>query len=181
MPITLPPQLCTRAHHPGRGLLKRNECGGSSRVKIVVFPTWLSAWIYFIKKCKLYYCKRSWKSKLGSVWISIRYRPYLKLCGFRRISENRNDRKVKNQYNLFRFMVVLICLIFSVLSTIKEYEKFANETLFWMEICLVTFFGLEYAIRLWSAGCRSKYIGFIGRLRFVRKPICIIGKPNFES
>ena len=70
-------------------------------------------------------------------------------------------------------MVVLICLIFSVLSTIKEYEKFANETLFWMEICLVTFFGLEYAIRLWSAGCRSKYIGFIGRLRFVRKPICI--------
>lgn len=73
-----------------------------------------------------------------------------------------------------RFMVVLICLIFSVLSTIKEYEKLANETLFWMEICLVTFFGMEYVIRLWSAGCRSKYIGFIGRLRFIRKPICII-------
>ena len=31
-----------------------------------------------------------------------------------------------------RFMVVLICLIFSVLSTIKEYESFANETLYWM-------------------------------------------------
>ena len=29
-------------------------------------------------------------------------------------------------------MVVLICLIFSVLSTIKEYESFANETLYWM-------------------------------------------------
>ena len=76
--------------------------------------------------------------------------------------------------NLFRFMVVLICLIFSVLSTIKEYEDFANETLFWMEICLVTFFSLEYVIRLWSSGCRSKYIGFLGRLRFIRKPICII-------
>ncbi len=29
-------------------------------------------------------------------------------------------------------MVVLICLIFSVLSTIKEYAGFANETLFYM-------------------------------------------------
>ncbi|EEB20395.1 voltage-gated potassium channel, putative [Pediculus humanus corporis] len=71
-------------------------------------------------------------------------------------------------------MVVLICLIFSVLSTIDGYQDFANETLFWMEICLVVFFGVEYAIRLWSAGCRSKYMGCVGRLRFIRKPICII-------
>ncbi|XP_050437631.1 potassium voltage-gated channel subfamily KQT member 1 isoform X4 [Adelges cooleyi] len=71
-------------------------------------------------------------------------------------------------------MVVLVCLIFSVLSTIDEYSGFANETLFWMEICLVVFFGVEYLIRLWSAGCRSKYMGTFGRFRFVRKPICII-------
>ena len=32
----------------------------------------------------------------------------------------------------FRFMMVLICLIFSVLSTIDQYETFANETLFYM-------------------------------------------------
>ena len=31
-----------------------------------------------------------------------------------------------------RFMMVLICLIFSVLSTIDQYEPFANATLFWM-------------------------------------------------
>lgn len=73
-------------------------------------------------------------------------------------------------------MLVLVCLIFSVLSTIDEYSKFANETLFWMEICLVVFFGVEYLVRLWSAGCRSKYMGFCGRLRFIRKPICIIGE-----
>lgn len=73
-------------------------------------------------------------------------------------------------------MLVLVCLIFSVLSTIEQYQDFANETLFWMEICLVVFFGVEYIIRLWSAGCRSKYMGFWGRMRFVRKPICIIGK-----
>ncbi|KAL1116260.1 hypothetical protein AAG570_005755 [Ranatra chinensis] len=71
-------------------------------------------------------------------------------------------------------MVVLVCLIFSVLSTIETYSNFANETLFWMEICLVVFFGVEYLVRLWSAGCRSKYMGWCGRFRFIRKPICII-------
>lgn len=44
------------------------------------------------------------------------------------------------------------------------------------EIVLVVFFGMEYAIRLWSAGCRSKYMGLRGRFRFARKPISIIGK-----
>ncbi|CAG5128004.1 unnamed protein product, partial [Candidula unifasciata] len=72
------------------------------------------------------------------------------------------------------FMMVLICLIFSVLSTIEQYTNFANETLFWMEMVLVVFFGLEYVIRLWSAGCRSKYMGVRGRFRFARKPISII-------
>ncbi|CAG5076390.1 Similar to KCNQ1: Potassium voltage-gated channel subfamily KQT member 1 (Squalus acanthias) [Cotesia congregata] len=67
-------------------------------------------------------------------------------------------------YHFTVFMVVLVCLIFSVLSTIEQYSNFANETLFWMgseviffwfqEICLVVFFGVEYMIRLWSAGCR---------------------------
>ncbi|CAG9856839.1 unnamed protein product [Phyllotreta striolata] len=77
-------------------------------------------------------------------------------------------------YHFSVFMLVLVCLIFSVLSTIDTYSNFANETLFWMEICLVVFFGVEYLVRLWSAGCRSKYMGFWGRLRFIRKPICII-------
>ncbi|XP_011310951.1 potassium voltage-gated channel subfamily KQT member 1 isoform X1 [Fopius arisanus] len=77
-------------------------------------------------------------------------------------------------YHCSVFMVVLVCLIFSVLSTIEQYSNFANETLFWMEICLVFFFGFEYLVRLWSAGCRSKYMGCCGRLRFIRKPICII-------
>ena len=43
---------------------------------------------------------------------------------------------------------------------------------------MVTFFGVEYVLRLWSAGCRSKYLGYIGRLRFIRKPICVIGRQN---
>ncbi|CAL1276432.1 unnamed protein product [Larinioides sclopetarius] len=76
--------------------------------------------------------------------------------------------------SLDRFLVVLVCLIFSVLSTIDQYTDFAIETLFWMETVLVVFFGVEYLIRLWAAGCRSKYMGIWGRLRFARKPISII-------
>ncbi|XP_049430312.1 potassium voltage-gated channel subfamily KQT member 1 [Epinephelus fuscoguttatus] len=77
-------------------------------------------------------------------------------------------------YHFLVFLMVLVCLIFSVLSTIEQYAEFATGTLFWMEIVLVLFFGTEYVVRLWSAGCRSKYAGIKGRLRFIRKPISII-------
>ncbi|XP_061533956.1 potassium voltage-gated channel subfamily KQT member 1 isoform X1 [Phycodurus eques] len=77
-------------------------------------------------------------------------------------------------YHFLVFLMVLVCLIFSVLSTIEQYADFATGSLFWMEIVLVLFFGSEYVVRLWSAGCRSKYAGVRGRLRFIRKPISII-------
>uniref|UniRef100_A0A3Q3GLP6 Potassium voltage-gated channel subfamily KQT member 1 n=1 Tax=Labrus bergylta TaxID=56723 RepID=A0A3Q3GLP6_9LABR len=77
-------------------------------------------------------------------------------------------------YHFTVFLMVLACLILSVLSTIQEYEALAHKTLYWVEIFLVVFFGVEYLVRLWSAGCRSKYVGICGRLRYARKPISII-------
>ncbi|KAH7718864.1 potassium voltage-gated channel subfamily KQT member 1-like isoform 2 [Aphelenchoides avenae] len=77
-------------------------------------------------------------------------------------------------YHFSVFMLVLFCLILSVLSTVESYTKRAGEALFFMEAFLVVFFGLEYCVRLWAAGCRSKYLGFFGRLKFARKPISII-------
>ncbi|XP_030650053.1 potassium voltage-gated channel subfamily KQT member 1.1 [Chanos chanos] len=77
-------------------------------------------------------------------------------------------------YHFTVFLIVLSCLILSVLSTIEEYQTLAHDTLFWVEIVLVVLFGVEYVVRLWSAGCRSKYVGILGRLRFARKPISII-------
>uniref|UniRef100_UPI002952B1C2 potassium voltage-gated channel subfamily KQT member 1 n=1 Tax=Panthera onca TaxID=9690 RepID=UPI002952B1C2 len=57
-------------------------------------------------------------------------------------------------------------------------EKLGNDRGYFFsrcsEIVLVVFFGTEYVVRLWSAGCRSKYVGVWGRLRFARKPISII-------
>ncbi|KAM3877104.1 potassium voltage-gated channel subfamily KQT member 1.1 [Diretmus argenteus] len=77
-------------------------------------------------------------------------------------------------YHFSVFLIVLACLILSVLSTVDQYQALAHTTLFWVEIVLVVFFGIEYFVRLWSAGCRSKYVGVWGRLRFARKPISII-------
>jgi potassium voltage-gated channel KQT-like subfamily protein 1 len=72
-------------------------------------------------------------------------------------------------------MTVLTCLIFSVLSTIEIYTQSAYKPLYYMELFLICFFSIEYILRLWSVGCRTKYIGLIGRLKFAIKPICVIG------
>uniref|UniRef100_A0A914IB10 IKs producing slow voltage-gated potassium channel subunit alpha KvLQT1 n=1 Tax=Globodera rostochiensis TaxID=31243 RepID=A0A914IB10_GLORO len=77
-------------------------------------------------------------------------------------------------YHSSVFCLVFFCLILSVLSTVETYSKFAAETLYFMEVFLVLFFGTEYGVRLWAAGCRSKFRSFWGRLKFARKPIAII-------
>ena len=67
-------------------------------------------------------------------------------------------------------------LTFNLTYNNSGYVHALNFLSFFQEIVLVVFFGLEYVIRLWSAGCRSKYMAVKGRLRFARKPISIIGK-----
>ena len=84
-------------------------------------------------------------------------------------------KKIFHQ-NYFSFLSVLTCLVFSVLSTITDYSVMAHQALFWMEVFLVFFFGIEYMVRVWSAGYCSKYQGLWGRIRFMRKPICVIGE-----
>lgn len=34
----------------------------------------------------------------------------------------------------------------------------------------------EFGVRIWAAGCRSRYQAWSGRLRFMRRPLCIVGK-----
>lgn len=41
---------------------------------------------------------------------------------------------------------------------------------------MIVVFGLEYIVRIWSAGCCCRYRGWQGRLRFARKPFCVIGE-----
>ncbi|GAB5571657.1 potassium voltage-gated channel subfamily KQT member 5 isoform X3 [Prionailurus iriomotensis] len=43
-----------------------------------------------------------------------------------------------------------------------------------VEFVMIVVFGLEFIIRIWSAGCCCRYRGWQGRLRFARKPFCVI-------
>uniref|UniRef100_A0A3Q3ET76 Potassium voltage-gated channel subfamily KQT member 5-like n=1 Tax=Labrus bergylta TaxID=56723 RepID=A0A3Q3ET76_9LABR len=49
-----------------------------------------------------------------------------------------------------------------------------NALLELFEFVMIVVFGLEYIIRIWSAGCCCRYRGWQGRLRFARKPFCVI-------
>lgn len=51
-------------------------------------------------------------------------------------------------------------------------------SIFWQEFVMIIVFGMEYLVRIWSAGCCCRYRGWQGRLRFARKPFCIIGKQD---
>ncbi|NXF45990.1 KCNQ5 protein, partial [Oceanites oceanicus] len=74
----------------------------------------------------------------------------------------------------FSFLLVFGCLILSVFSTIPEHTKLASGCLFILEFVMIVVFGLEFIIRIWSAGCCCRYRGWQGRLRFARKPFCVI-------
>nr|XP_031543816.1 potassium voltage-gated channel subfamily KQT member 2 [Vicugna pacos] len=73
-----------------------------------------------------------------------------------------------------RFLLVFSCLVLSVFSTIKEYEKSSEGALYILEIVTIVVFGVEYFVRIWAAGCCCRYRGWRGRLKFARKPFCVI-------
>ncbi|EHH19519.1 hypothetical protein EGK_02190 [Macaca mulatta] len=73
-----------------------------------------------------------------------------------------------------RFLLVFSCLVLSVFSTIKEYEKSSEGAIYILEIVTIVVFGVEYFVRIWAAGCCCRYRGWRGRLKFARKPFCVI-------
>ncbi|XP_066465622.1 potassium voltage-gated channel subfamily KQT member 5 isoform X5 [Tiliqua scincoides] len=77
-------------------------------------------------------------------------------------------------YHALVFLLVFGCLILSVFSTIPEHTWLATSCLFILESVMIVVFGLEFIIRIWSAGCCCRYRGWQGRLRFARKPFCVI-------
>ncbi|XP_018533956.1 potassium voltage-gated channel subfamily KQT member 5 isoform X3 [Lates calcarifer] len=77
-------------------------------------------------------------------------------------------------YHAFVFILVFSCLVLSVFSTIPAHQDFSSYCLLILEFVMIVVFGLEYIIRIWSAGCCCRYRGWQGRLRFARKPFCVI-------
>ncbi|XP_022083436.1 potassium voltage-gated channel subfamily KQT member 4-like isoform X3 [Acanthaster planci] len=90
-------------------------------------------------------------------------------------------------YHVFVFLLLFLCLIISILATVDTSTKTANgeiirssiyitcnHLVFTMELIIVLTLTVECILRIWSAGCRSRYQGHYGRLRFIRRPLCIL-------
>uniref|UniRef100_A0A8D0AD80 Potassium voltage-gated channel subfamily Q member 2 n=1 Tax=Sander lucioperca TaxID=283035 RepID=A0A8D0AD80_SANLU len=77
-------------------------------------------------------------------------------------------------YHAYVFLLVFSCLVLSVFSTIREYEKSSEDALYILEVVTIVVFGVEYMVRIWAAGCCCRYRGWRGRLKFARKPFCVI-------
>uniref|UniRef100_A0A3B4GD05 Potassium voltage-gated channel subfamily KQT member 2-like n=1 Tax=Pundamilia nyererei TaxID=303518 RepID=A0A3B4GD05_9CICH len=56
----------------------------------------------------------------------------------------------------------------------EEYEKSSEDALYILEVVTIVVFGVEYMVRIWAAGCCCRYRGWRGRLKFARKPFCVI-------
>ncbi|KAK2504487.1 hypothetical protein MC885_014117, partial [Smutsia gigantea] len=72
------------------------------------------------------------------------------------------------------FLIVLGCLILAVLTTFREYETVSGDWLLLLETFAIFIFGAEFALRIWAAGCCCRYKGWRGRLKFARKPLCML-------
>ncbi|XP_055490132.1 potassium voltage-gated channel subfamily KQT member 3 isoform X1 [Leucoraja erinacea] len=77
-------------------------------------------------------------------------------------------------YHAFVFLLVIGCLILAILSTFVEYETLSQEWLLILEAVTIVVFGLEFGLRVWAAGCCCRYRGWKGRLKFIRKPLCLL-------
>ncbi|XP_066513008.1 potassium voltage-gated channel subfamily KQT member 3-like [Hoplias malabaricus] len=77
-------------------------------------------------------------------------------------------------YHAFVFLIVLACLILAILTTFKEYEDDSGHWLVVLETFTIFIFGSEFVLRIWAAGCCCRYKGWRGRLKFARKPLCIL-------
>uniref|UniRef100_A0A8C5MW68 Potassium voltage-gated channel subfamily Q member 3 n=1 Tax=Leptobrachium leishanense TaxID=445787 RepID=A0A8C5MW68_9ANUR len=77
-------------------------------------------------------------------------------------------------YHAFVFLIVLGCLILAILTTFKDYEDVSGDWLLLLETFALVIFGAEFALRIWAAGCCCRYKGWRGRLKFARKPLCLL-------
>uniref|UniRef100_A0A3Q4HW31 Potassium voltage-gated channel, KQT-like subfamily, member 2a n=1 Tax=Neolamprologus brichardi TaxID=32507 RepID=A0A3Q4HW31_NEOBR len=77
-------------------------------------------------------------------------------------------------YHAYVFLLVFSCLILSVFATIEEFTQSSESALYILEIVTIVVFGVEYIVRIWAAGCCCRYRGWRGRLKFARKPFCVI-------
>ncbi|KAI1718140.1 ion transport protein domain-containing protein [Ditylenchus destructor] len=71
---------------------------------------------------------------------------------------------------VFSYIIFLYCLS---AATDHNSEKLV-EIIHKMEIVLAVYFLSEFVARLWSVGADGKYQGFMGRLAYLKRPVCMM-------
>ena len=107
--------------------------------------------------------------------------------------------KVAGLYHTVSMCIMLLCLLITIFSTIRQYEemfdwyfghthskylyfKFTKlkkeislSILFYIESIILMQYATEFILRLFSCGCKAKFHGFKGRFRFMRQFFPLLG------
>ncbi|CAF1135193.1 unnamed protein product [Adineta steineri] len=86
----------------------------------------------------------------------------------------RQEGKRTLAYHLFVFAITLISLVFGSISTIAAWRPKLDAPLYYGELVLCIFFAFELLLRIWSAGCLGQYRTWVGRLKFISRPVIIL-------
>uniref|UniRef100_A0A914VBA0 Ion transport domain-containing protein n=1 Tax=Plectus sambesii TaxID=2011161 RepID=A0A914VBA0_9BILA len=120
------------------------------------------------------------RRKMSLVGKPLAYKHYRTDQRFRRVQSKMHNFLERPRgwkaasYHLAVLIMVLACLALSVFSTMPDFEESAALLLYYLEMIFVFWLAVEYVCRIWSAGCRSRYRGLSGRLKFGTSAYCII-------
>ncbi|CAG2103409.1 unnamed protein product [Medioppia subpectinata] len=70
-------------------------------------------------------------------------------------------------YHVAVFLLVFMCLILTVLITVPRFAVTSWDVMFNVEIVIIAWFGVEFAVRLWASGYRRAYRGWRGLARYL--------------
>ena len=73
-------------------------------------------------------------------------------------------------YHLLNLVLIVGSIGTSILSTIQSFEddEFLKNLILYYELALLSWFTVEYLLRIWSCSFLGKYQGVLGKLRFMR-------------
>ncbi|EGT43060.1 hypothetical protein CAEBREN_25833 [Caenorhabditis brenneri] len=164
---------------------EQQEAGSSSQIgqesrKTVVFQEPDAGFPHEHDQLTSLYDTEEGNRKMSLVGKPLTYKNYRTDQRFRRMQNKMHNFLERPRgwkaasYHLAVLLMVLMCLALSVFSTMPDFEVKATIVLYYLEIVFVIWLATEYICRVWSAGCRSRYRGISGRIRFATSAYCVI-------
>ena len=82
----------------------------------------------------------------------------------------RPETKIAILYHVISLILIIGSIFISILSTIETYEnnKVLMDLVLYYELGLLSWFSVEYILRVWSCSFLGKYKGLFGKLKFMR-------------